>query len=94
MSDNVNENVIEFLRNQETATACFCQPRFISKVKKLAEEYPEDVIITDENPDGSIVAHIPTKWVKISAPRKMSDEQREMLAERLASYRQDNTLVE
>ena len=52
------------------------------------------MIITDENPDGSIVAHIPTKWVKISAPRKMSDEQREMLAERLASYRQDNTLGE
>ena len=44
MSDNVNENVIEFFRNQEKATVTFCQPRFVSKVKKLAEEYPEDVL--------------------------------------------------
>lgn len=87
MSDNVNENVIEFFRNQEKATVTFCQPRFVSKIKKLAEEYPEDVQITYENPDGSIVAHVPTKWVKVSAPRKMSEEQREMFAERLAQYR-------
>lgn len=87
MSDNVNENVIEFFRNQETATVTFCQPRFVSKVRELAEEYPKDVQITFENPDGSIVAHVPTKWIKISAPRKMTEEQREKCAERLAQYR-------
>ena len=87
MSDNVNENVIEFFRNQEKATVTFCQPRFVGKVKELAEEYPEDVQITYENPDGSIVAHVPTKWIKISAPRKMTEEQREKCAERLAQYR-------
>lgn len=42
--------------------------------------------ITDTNPDGSIVAHIPTKWIKISAPRKMSEEQRERAVRRLAEY--------
>lgn len=87
MSDNVNENVIEFLRDSKTATVTFCQGRYVSKIKKLAEEYPEDVQITYENPDGSIVAHVPTKWVKVSAPRKMSEEQKEMFAERLAQYR-------
>ena len=87
MSDNVNENVIEFLRDSKTATVTFCQGRYVSKIKKLAEEYPEDVQITYENPDGSIVAHVPTKWVKVSAPRKMTEEQREMFAERLAQYR-------
>ena len=87
MSDNVNENVIEFLRDSKTATVTFCQGRYVSKVKKLAEEYPEDVQITYENPDGSIVAHVPTKWIKISAPRKMTEEQREKCAERLAQYR-------
>lgn len=87
MSDNVNENVIEFLRNQETATVCFCQPRYISKIKELAQDYPEEVTITAENTDGSIVAHVPTKWVRISAPRKMTEEQRKECAERLAQYR-------
>lgn len=38
MSDN-NENVIEFLRNQQTATVCFCQPSYVSRVKELAEGF-------------------------------------------------------
>jgi hypothetical protein len=87
MGDNVNENVIEFLRNQETATVCFSQPRYISKIKELAQKYPKEVTITAENADGSIVAHVPTKWVRISAPRKMTEEQREKCVERLAQYR-------
>ena len=56
MSDIVNENVIEFLRNQETATVTFCQPRFINKVKELSKRYPEEVKITAENSDGSLLA--------------------------------------
>lgn len=84
----MNENVIEFLRGQETATATFCSAtKYNNKIRRLAEEYPEEVRITAENPDGSIVAHFPTKWVKISPPRKMTDEQREQAAERLAQYR-------
>lgn len=46
-----------------------------SKIKKFSEERPEDVKIIAENDDGSIFAHIPVKYVKISPPRKMTDEQ-------------------
>lgn len=83
------ENNIEFLRNQETATVCFCQGRYISKIKALKEEYPDLVDICVENEDGSIVAHIPTKWVKISPPKQvdMSEERKEELRNRLAEYR-------
>ena len=87
MSDNVTENVIEFLRGQQRATATFCYGRMANRMKKLAEEHPEECQIVAENPDGSIVAHFPTKWVKIAPPRKMSEEQREMLTKRLAQYR-------
>lgn len=83
MSDSMNENVIEFLRGQQTATATFCsQSKLGNKVRRLAEEYPEEVQITAENPDGSIVAHLPTKWIKITAPRKMTEEQKAELSER------------
>lgn len=88
MSDN-NENVIEFLRNQQTATVCFCQPSYVSRVKELAERFPEECQITAENNDGSIVAHIPREWIKIS-PKKhveISDERREELRERIANAR-------
>lgn len=88
MSDNVTENVIEFLRGQQRATATFCsQNKLGNKVRKLAKEYPEEVQIVAENPDGSIVAHFPSKWVKIMAPSKnrseMSEEKKQELREQI-----------
>ena len=88
MADSVNENVIEFLRGQQRATATFCYGRMANRMKKLASEYPEECQIVAENPDGSVVAHFPTKWVKVAPPRKMSEEQKEMLVKRLAQYRE------
>lgn len=88
----MNENVIEFLRDQKTATVTFCQKKFISKIRSLAEKFPDDCEITHENPDGSIVAHIPVKWIKINNPqrksRDISDEEREAVGERLKLARQ------
>lgn len=80
------ENNIEFTQNSKTATVYFAQGRYITKIKKLKEKYPDEVDIVAENYDGSIVAHIPTKWVKISPPRKISDEQREAASKRLSNY--------
>ena len=89
--DSNNENVIEFLRNAKTATVNFTQPKYISKIKKLAEKFPDDVEICCENEDGSIVAHIPVKWIKVNNPtsnRVITEEQREAARERLAAYRE------
>jgi hypothetical protein len=88
MADSVNENVIEFLRGQQRATATFCsQNKLGNKIRKLAKEYPKEVQIVAENPDGSIVAHFPVKWVKITAPSKnrqeMSEEKKQELRERI-----------
>lgn len=64
--DTMRENVIEFLRNDRTMTATLCQGKYVTKVKKLAERYPNEVQIVHENADGSIVAHLPTKALKLS----------------------------
>lgn len=53
-----------------------------SKLLRLAEQNPEDVKIISENKDGSVFAHIPIKYVKISPPRKISDEQKEAASAR------------
>lgn len=96
--DSMNENVIEFLRDEKTATVTFCQGRFITKIRKLTERFPDDVIITHENNDGSIVAHVPTRWIRINPPKEMSDEYKEQLAERgrnnLLALRATNTVDE
>ena len=80
MADNVNENVIEFLRNDPVATVTFCQGKYITKIRKLAEKFPEECQITHENKDGSIVAHIPTKWIKINNPQRVMTEDEKRLA--------------
>ena len=82
--DACNENVFEFLRNQEICTCTLVQGRFISKVRKLAEEKPDECQIVTENKDGSIVAHFPVKWLKIRPPMDISEERRKEMAERFA----------
>lgn len=82
-----HENVIEFERDSKTATVTFCQGRYISRIKKLAERFPDDVEIISDGK--SLVAHIPSRWIKINPPKQLdlSDERREELAERLRNLR-------
>ena len=77
------ENVVEFLRGNDRATCSFSQGRFISRIKKLAEQYPDECQIVAENNDGSITAHFPVKWLLISNRSKdLTDEERQILSER------------
>ncbi len=78
----MKENNIEWLNGQQTVTVTLSQAKFINKVKRLAEQR-EDVEIVAENSDGSICAHLPLKFIKISAPRQLTEEQREQARERL-----------
>ena len=86
--DDFKENVIEFVLNSETATVTFCQGRYISRIKELAEKKPDECKIVQINRDGSIVAHVPVAWVKINPTRELSDEMREQYSERMKSLRQ------
>lgn len=67
------ENTIEWLTNFDRVTVTFTQKKYINKIKKLAAEHPE-VEIVAENKDGSLCAHLPLKFIRISAPRKVSEE--------------------
>ena len=84
-SDNV-ENGIEFLKDSKTATVQFCQGRYKSRIKKLAAERPEECEILAENPDGTLLAHIPVEWVKISPPAARSELQRELAREKMLAF--------
>ena len=83
----MNENVIEWLRGQNTVAVTLCTGnKFYNKLQKLAKSHPE--IQIKINKDGSMFAHIPLSWVKISPPRKMSEEQKQQSAERLKKMRE------
>ena len=55
--------------------------RFITKVRRLQEKYPDKVriIAEPENNDGCIYCELPTEWLSIRPPvkRNLTDEQRE-----------------
>jgi len=60
---------------------------WITRVHKLAEEYPEQVKIIAEpkQNDGCIYATVPVKWVRINPPKKcnLTDEQKAEMSARL-----------
>lgn len=89
----MNENVIEFVKNADMATVTFCQTRFISKIRKLAEMYPGECEIIAENKDGSILARLPVKWIRISkitkAAKEYTEEEKREFVERLQQARKD-----
>ena len=85
------KNVIEFVKDSERAAVAFCQGRYKSRIKKLAAERPEECEILAENKDGTLLAHIPVEWVKISPPAARSELQRELSRERMLAFHGKHT---
>lgn len=78
------ENVIEFLKDDVRATVTLSQGRYISRVKELAEKFPDavEIIKLPEENGGYLVAHIPVEYLKFNPPKQLSQEQREQMRER------------
>lgn len=64
-------------------TLSFSQGRYKSVIRKLAEKHPEDCQIIADNEDGSICAHVPVSWLRISPPRQYTEEQRQQMGEQI-----------
>lgn len=87
----LQENNIEWYTGDATATVSFTQRKWVNKMKKYADEYDE-VEIAAENEDGSICAHVPVSWIKISPPRKgreYTENEKAEIAERFRLAREE-----
>ena len=81
------ENVIEFLKNSDTATLSFSQGKWMTKIRKLAEKYPDDVKIINDS-GKSLVAHIPVDYIKINnSKHNISEGYRDELRNRASNMR-------
>lgn len=77
------ENCIEWLTGQHIIICTISQGKYISKIKKLAEKYPKKVKILAENKDGTILAKLPLKALKLNIIEKeLTNEQREEMSKR------------
>lgn len=77
------ENVIEWVKDDKRATLSLSQRRTITRIKELAEKYPDKCEILAENKDGSLYAHIPVEWVRINPGMNLTDDQKAERAKRL-----------
>ena len=89
-----NENANEFMTNATKATLTFSPGRYKSVIRKLAEKHPDDCQIIADNEDGSICAHVPVSWLRISPPRQYTEEQRQQMGKRLRQNRSENTATQ
>lgn len=79
----MNEFAIEWTKDRDFATVTTPSSTALqNKLLRLAEENPEDVKLKVYNKDGSAVFHVPVNYIKVSPPRKVSEEQKEAAAER------------
>ena len=87
------ENVLEFISGTRTATVTFTNKKHINRSKKLYEKREDDFKQFIENPDGSVCAKIPLKWIKINPGSKekrvMTEEQKEAARIRLQKAREN-----
>lgn len=81
----LKENAIEWVNGDKTIAVTLSQGRYVSKVKKLAKDHPDEVKILRINPDGSIFAHLPLRALKLnlSSKRELTEEERKEIGKRL-----------
>lgn len=86
----MNEFCIEWIKgNGYAGVSAPSGTALKSKLMKYAEERPDEVKVMAVNRDGSAFFHIPVNYIKISPPRKISEEQREAAGERFRKMWED-----
>ena len=97
IEDYNGENAIEWIKGQKTVTVQLAgNTKLCNRVRKYAEEYPDEVQICGVNRDNSIVAHLPLSYIKITRPpkRELTEEQKVAARERLMKARKNrNSLI-
>lgn len=74
---------------EETSASCFTRDAaLIRRLDRLVEN--GEAITVIRRGDGYAEYTFPKKWLKVRPPRKLSDEQRQNMANRMKSMRKDN----
>ncbi len=66
MIGDLKENNIEWYTGSDRCLVSFTQKKFINRIKRMAENFPELVEIVAENADGSLTARIPLRAIHLT----------------------------
>ena len=79
------ETIVNFNESDSAATVYTYNGAFKKKLRLLSEQFPSDAKFIREDQHGGVTYSIPKRWIKIRAPRILTEEQRTANAERLKS---------
>ena len=82
------ETIFNYNQEEKTASRYTCDAALIRKLDRLIEK--GEAITVSREGDGWKEYLFPKSWLKVRPPRKLSDEQRENLANRMKSMRKDD----
>lgn len=82
------ETIFNYNQEEKTASCFTHDAALIRKLDRLCEN-GETITVTKEG-DGWKEYTFPKSWLKVRPPRKLSDEQRREMANRMKSMRKDN----
>lgn len=80
------ETVVYYTSDDAFARISTNEIKWKNWANKMAAEHPQEVHIQSES-ESYLVAQFPKRYLKLSPPRQMSEEQRQKAAERLSAYR-------
>lgn len=76
------ETNINYMAAEDESIVYTSYLRDLNRFKRLIERFPDNCKVLRQTEE-SIIVKIPKKWIKISPPREMTEEQREACRERL-----------
>ena len=79
------ETIVNFNEAETSASVYTFNGSFKKKLRVLSEDFPQDVICERIDEYGGATYSMPKKWIKINAPKILSEEQKTALRERLQS---------
>lgn len=82
------ETIILFNEAEKTTSVYTHNRALIRKLEKLAEDRPDDCRLKRKDPENRAAEYIvPKKWIKINAPRQLSEEEKARLRKASESTR-------
>lgn len=87
--EDLRETAINHIAGEDFASLYTGERKWINYIRKLKEQYPDQVDIRHVNKDESLLVHIPAEWFKVKPKKKVSltEEQIEAAKARLEKGR-------
>lgn len=88
---NMNETCITRIEGDDHIDVYTSERKFINRIRKLQQRYPNQVKITKENLDGSLCVDFPYGWMPFPKPptkRNYTEEQKKEMRERMKKARE------